>query len=115
MSTRILVLGATGQLGRDVVAAASARTDVQVTTWTRTDLDLYDLDGIEARLRSVEYDVLLNCVAFNRTVEAELDPRAAFVVNAQAVSRMARACREHDARLVHVSSDYVFDGNSRRP
>jgi dTDP-4-dehydrorhamnose reductase len=70
---------------------------------------------VGARLEALRPAVVVNCAADNRVDAAERDARDAVAVNALGVAALARHCREHDALLVHVSTDYVFDGRSTRP
>ena len=111
---KLLVLGETGQLGCEIVRqAASAR--FEPATLDRSDLDLTRLDVIEPVLSDLQFEVLINCAAYTAVDAAESDAQAAFVVNAFAVERIARACSRKGARLVQVSTDYVFDGMLDRP
>ncbi|MGH7444897.1 MAG: SDR family oxidoreductase, partial [Longimicrobiales bacterium] len=112
---RVLVLGGRGQLGSDVVRAAAGFDTLAITPFTRAQLDLADITAIHRVLHDAEFDVVLNCAGCNRTMEAERDPREAFAINAHAVGAVAAVCRERSARLVHVSSDYVFDGTNDVP
>lgn len=115
MTPRLLVLGAAGQLGADLVRHASDSGRDDVATLTRDDLDLADPDAIGPALDGLEFDILVNCAAWTRVDDAESDPAGAFAVNATAVREIAAACRRQDARLVTVSTDYVFDGEAGRP
>lgn len=112
---RVLVLGGHGQLGSDVIRAAAGFESLSITPFTRAQLDLADIAAIHRVLHDAEFDVVLNCAGCNRTMEAEHDPREAFAINAHAVGAVAAVCRERSARLVHVSSDYVFDGTNDVP
>jgi dTDP-4-dehydrorhamnose reductase len=109
---RILVTGAAGMLGRDLaqdlgVAGAS------VTAATRTDLDLSDAG---ACLTAVEgHDVVVNAAAWTDVDGAEAHEAEAFGTNATGAANLARACDAAGARLVHVSTDYVFDGSATIP
>lgn len=112
-SVRLLIVGATGQLGSDLLATAAP--DIDVTGLTRSDLDVTDARAVESLLGRREFDVLINCTAFNDTAGAESSPGAAFEVNARAPETLAEAARKAGARFVHVSTDYVFDGETARP
>ena len=110
----ILVLGAGGQLGYDLVAAAKA-AERSVEGWDRGRLDLSNPDAIPPSLQGADFDVLVNCAAYTGVDAAESDATAAFALNARAVERMAEVCRVSGRRLVHVSTDYVFSGETERP
>lgn len=101
----ILLIGASGQLGSDLAAVLA---DTPLVALTRRDLDVTDTAAVERALARVAPAVVLNAAAFNRVDDAETDPRQAFAVNAVAVHHLARVCERQGARLVHVSTDYVF-------
>ncbi len=107
---RAVVLGAEGQLGRALVRQLGARC---VLAGGRAQLDVCDAHALERALRETRPDVIFNAAAYNAVDRAESEPESAFAVNAVAPARLARAARELDALVVHVSSDYVFDGRSR--
>lgn len=107
---RWLVTGARGMLGRDVVAALAA-VDVpedDVTAPGRADLDVTDLAAVAAAVAG--HNVVVNCAAWTAVDDAETHEAAAFAVNALGAANLARACAAAGARLVHVSTDYVFSG-----
>ena len=110
---RALILGAGGMLGRDLVARAPA--GVAVEARARDTLDLRHVGAVAAALDALRPDVVLNASAYTAVDNAELEPVAAFAVNAGAVGALAALCAARDMRLVHVSTDYVFDGTARRP
>ena len=109
---KILLIGALGQLGTDL---RKVLTGHEVIPVDREEIDVCDAAQVDAMVDGLAADVLLNCSAFNRVDEAEDNPQAAFAVNAFAVRNLARTARRRDAKLVHFSSDYVFDGPGRRP
>jgi dTDP-4-dehydrorhamnose reductase len=109
---KILLIGALGQLGTDL---RKVLTGHEVIPVDREEIDVCDGAQVDAMVDGLAADVLLNCAAFNRVDEAEDNPQAAFAVNAFAVRNLALAARRRNAKLVHFSSDYVFDGPGRRP
>jgi dTDP-4-dehydrorhamnose reductase len=109
---KILLIGALGQLGTDLLQVL---TEHEVTPVDREEIDVCDAAQVDAMVDGLAPDVLLNCAAFNRVDEAEDNPQAAFAVNTFAVRNLALAARRRDAKLVHFSSDYVFDGPGRQP
>ncbi|WP_420117800.1 dTDP-4-dehydrorhamnose reductase [Micromonospora sp.] len=111
--TRVLVTGAGGMLGRDLLAVLATRGDLTVTAATRADLDVTDAEAVRAAVAG--HDVVLNTAAWTDVDGAERDEAAATAVNGDAVAHLARACAEHGARLVHVSTDYVFAGDADTP
>ena len=106
--------GAEGQLGVDVVAACEAAGD-QVAAHGRSTLDLTDADEVRARLDEVGPEVVVNAAAFTAVDRCETEVEAAHAVNEHGVGLLAEACRAVGAHLVHVSTDYVFDGELDRP
>lgn len=111
---RVLVVGAAGQLGSDLMVT-DAGEDTSVTGLTRSELDVTDEAAVARTVGRGDWDVVINCTAYNDTAGAESDPGAAFDVNARAPQSLAAAARDAGARFVHVSTDYVFDGLARRP
>jgi len=107
---RILVTGAGGMLGQDVVRAAEAAGD-DVVALARGDLDVTDERGVAAALSDEQVDAVINCAAWTDVDGAESDPDGADAVNALGAENVANAAAHVGARLVHVSTDYVFDGD----
>jgi dTDP-4-dehydrorhamnose reductase len=111
---RAAVFGAAGQLGVELVRELKER-GYSAMGWDRSQVDITDLTAVENALASYEPMLVFNCAAYNQVDVAEQEPQAAFQVNALAVRNLALACRQSDARLVHFSTDYVFDGFARHP
>ena len=111
---RLLVCGAGGQLGRDVVAAAGAAGD-DVVAAGHGALDVTDRDAVLAAVTSTRPDAIVNSAAWTAVDACESDPDRAFASNALSVRWLAEACHRAGAHLVHVSTDYVFDGTLDRP
>jgi len=109
---RTLLVGGSGQLGTEI---RRGWTDWTVVAPAHADLDLEDVGAVAAALERYAPDVVVNCAAFHNVDQCELEPERALAVNALAVARAARLCRDRGARFVTVSSDYVFDGTSTRP
>jgi len=87
----------------------------EVAAWDRAQADITDRAAIENALATFDAGVVLNAAAYNQVDVAEKEPQAAFLINALAVRNLALACRQIDAKLVHFSTDYVFDGTATRP
>src|SRR5438445_2612645 len=104
------VLGAAGQLGRDLCP----RLLGDVVPLDRTRADLANPDQLKARLADLRPAVFVNCAAYNLVDKAEAEPDAAFAVNAWGVRALAAACRAAGCRLVHFSTDYVFGLDAAR-
>lgn len=110
--TRWLVTGAAGMLGTDLVDLLRRR-GAQVTALGRHDLDVTDEAQVTELVRDV--DVVVNCAAWTAVDDAEAREDEAFVLNAVAPQLLARAARVAGARMVHISTDYVFAGTAPRP
>ncbi len=111
-----VVLGANGQLGSDLIrAAAVAERRIETLALCRKDLDVCDLASVPAILSKYRFDVLVNCTSYHKTDDVEGHATEAFRINAHAVGVLAKTCKAHGARFVHISTDYVFDGESQRP
>ncbi len=110
---RVVVVGARGQLGAAVVREFAAAADV--TALAREDLDVTRDADVATAMRRLRPQAIVNCAAYNRVDLAEDRPVEALEVNALAVRALARAAGDHDAVLVHYSTDFVFDGTSPRP
>ncbi|GAB4588518.1 dTDP-4-dehydrorhamnose reductase [Nocardia sp. IFM 10818] len=108
LTARLVVTGASGQLGRALLRLAPGARG-----YGRGDLDIVDADSVRRVLR--QGDVVLNCAAYTAVDLAESEVDAAFAGNATGPAVLASACAEAGARLIHLSTDYVFPGTSDRP
>jgi dTDP-4-dehydrorhamnose reductase len=111
---QVAIFGAAGQLGVELVQEFQKRGHT-VHSFRRADVDITDTAQLEAKLASLDIDLVLNSAAYNKVDIAESEPQVAYAVNGLAVRNLAVACRQLDARLVHFSTDYVFDGTAGRP
>jgi dTDP-4-dehydrorhamnose reductase len=109
---RTLVTGAGGQVGTAVVAALDGR---DVVALDHGALDLAERDSVEKTLDAVTPQTVINCGALTDVDRCERDPDAAFAANAFGVRNLAAASERVGAHVVHISTDYVFDGRSERP
>jgi dTDP-4-dehydrorhamnose reductase len=111
---RVLVTGGNGQLGLDLVAHCEASGD-QVVTTDEEQLDVTDRDAVHAAVLGMAPDVVFHCAAWTAVDACEADTSRAFAVNAFGVRNVAEAAGRADAHLVHLSTDYVFDGTKPDP
>jgi dTDP-4-dehydrorhamnose reductase len=110
---RALLIGKTGQLARELLRAAPP--EVELTALDRNALDLSDHAAVFRAVHDSRTDVVINAAAYTAVDLAESEQERAYAINDIAVGSMAQACRERRARLVHVSTDFVFDGAASRP
>ena len=108
-----MVIGATGQLGSDLVRTFDRPGDL-VSLSTR-DIDILDAPRARSILEALQPTCVINTAAYNLVDRAEEDGRSAFALNTEAVGSLAVVCQAVGARLVHFSTDYVFDGAKRTP
>jgi dTDP-4-dehydrorhamnose reductase len=110
---RALVTGATGQLGVELLRTAPGEVDVVGVAHAQC--DIADAAEVDAAIRSHRPDIVINAAAFTPVDKAESVPELAFSVNAIGAGNVARAAERGGARVVHISTDYVFDGTAREP
>ena len=110
MSGPLLVFGAAGQVGRELMALAAAR-DADAIGLTRQDVDICDAAAVDAAVAREKPRLVVNCAAYTAVDKAESEPEAAQAANCDAVGAIARAAALHGAPVLHLSTDYVFDGS----
>jgi len=108
-----MLLGAGGMLVHDLVATAPA--ELTVLPFTRAELDITNVTALAAAVAALRPDVIINAAAYTAVDRAETERDVAFRVNADAVGELGRIALDHDARVIHFSTDYVFDGRSTEP
>lgn len=111
---RVLIAGAGGQLGIDLVRCCQSAGDDVVAT-RHADLDIADRDAVHGAISTLRPDVVINCAAWTAVDACEGDPETALAQNGLAVRWLAESCDRAGARLVQMSTDYVFDGSLVRP
>jgi dTDP-4-dehydrorhamnose reductase/4-ketoreductase len=111
---RWLVTGAGGMLGRDTVEELTRRGE-DVTGLDHKALDITQRDAVEGALADHRPDLVVNCAAYTAVDDAESDEERALRINGDGPGHLARACAAHGARMIHVSTDYVFAGDARTP
>ena len=112
VAMRLLVTGAAGMLGTDVVAAGSGH---DVVALTRADLDITNAEAVRAAVRDSRPDAVINCAAWTNVDLAETEEAQATLINGDGAGHLAAAAAEAGAHIVHVSTDYVFDGAATSP
>src|SRR5687767_10480836 len=107
---RVAITGAEGQLGRELCRQLGA----EAVAIAHRELDITDSEQVRRTIARLRPDVVINTAAYTQVDRAEQEPEACRRLNALAVGSLATACREHHARLVQVSTDYVFGGDINR-
>lgn len=111
---KIVIIGADGQLGTDI-SKALKNSLFDTVDLTIKDLDITNLEAVQTVLRDHKPQVVINTAAFHDVPRCEKEPDTAFRVNAIGARFLAMACNELDACLLHISTDYVFDGQKKAP
>lgn len=112
---RILVTGANGQLGQEIQRLSAAFPDYEFEFFTRENLSIDNEAQVKDTFRKVQPAFCINCAAYTAVDKAETDKEAARNINAKAVELLAIVCMQHGTRFIHISTDYVFDGNASQP
>ncbi len=110
---RLAIMGSAGRLG--AALAGEYRHRFEVLSFDRTQVDLRQLDEVQACLSRAEFDLLINCAALTNVDYCESHQQQACLVNAEAPRLLAKICRQKTAKLIHISTDYVFDGRKDSP
>ncbi len=111
---KVAVIGANGQLGHDVVRAFSNHGD-EVAPLSHADIELAEIDSVSSCLGALRPDLIVNTAAMHHVENCEREPQKAFAVNGWGVWNLAQVARELGSVLMHVSTDYVFDGAKASP
>lgn len=110
---KILITGANGQLGKELTRQMQGEHTLFL--YDVDTLDIADRQAVEVVVAQDKPDVIINAAAYTNVEKAQDQPQLALAVNAVGAENLARACKNHQAKLVHISTDYVFDGNAQTP
>ena len=114
--TTVLVTGGNGQLASCIKAVEKHHNDLNVIYTDYLELDICDLNQVQAFFKSNEdINYCINCAAYTAVDKAETETETAYQINALGAKNLALACREHGVCLIHISTDFVFDGKKREP
>lgn len=111
----ILVTGSTGQLGQSIQSIAACYPHYDFVFANRQQLDLSNVTGITDFFEHQTFDIIINCAAHTAVDKAELEPELANQINHLAVQKLAGIVKQHSSKLIHISTDYVFNGQQYRP
>ena len=111
-----LVTGASGQLGRSIKSLVKLQNISNSFVFaTRDQLDLSYLNNIQSYFKDRKFDLIINCAAYTKVDKAELDERQANLINHLAVKKIAEIAQSNNIKLIHISTDFVFDGFKSQP
>ena len=112
---KVLVTGAHGQLGNELNFVSSLLESHSFTFVSRQDLDISDEVAIRNLFAAHKFEVLINAAAYTAVDKAEADSDNAYKINRDAVGVLAAVCKEHGCKFIHISTDFVFEGNQAHP
>lgn len=115
MQTKIVVTGANGQVGKELQQLAVSYPAFEFIFTTRHDLPLDNTESINSFIDQRQPHYFINCAAYTAVDKAELEKGIAYAINAEAPGAIAAACKRNNVRLLHISTDYVFDGSGKEP
>ncbi|TYA74138.1 dTDP-4-dehydrorhamnose reductase [Seonamhaeicola marinus] len=116
MKKKVLVTGANGQLGKTIAELYSENeVELDFIFASKEILDITDKGILDVFFKDNKLDYCINCAAYTNVEEAEKTPEIAYKINAEGVKNLAEACKIYDVGLVHISTDYVFDGKKEEP
>ena len=111
---RVLITGANGQLGLALQEAAK-NSNLEIVFMDKNSLDITNAEAIKDVFASQSFGVCINAAAYTHVDGAEANKELAYAINATAVETLAKVCKQHGCWLIHISTDYVFDGTLDRP
>lgn len=111
---KILVTGANGMLAHDLIQQLK-KEDWLVYTFSKQELDITQSESIQKQIENFKPNVVINCAAYTKVDQAESEEKSACGINWQGVKNLSNVCSQHKVKLVHVSTDFVFDGNQNEP
>jgi len=112
---KILVTGAHGQLGTELNFLSSLLETHSFVFVDRNDLDITNPDAVNGRFSKEKYSVVINCAAYTAVDKAQTEQQSAYDVNVKGAGFMALACKENNAKFIHFSTDFIFDGTNSVP
>ncbi|MFD2724775.1 dTDP-4-dehydrorhamnose reductase [Hyunsoonleella rubra] len=116
MSIKVLVTGANGQLGKTIEELFADNNDnIHFTFASKEALDITDQQQVTSFIKKSKFDYCINCAAYTNVEQAEKTPKPAYLINSEAVKYLAEASKAHNVVLIHISTDYVFDGIKNQP
>lgn len=111
---KVIVLGSNGQLGK-TIKDFSITDAIEFHFFSRNDLDITDKNSLSTVFKNSEFDYCINCAAYTNVEAAEVNTEEAFLINAEAARHIAEVCAANRVKLIHISTDYVFNGEKGSP
>jgi len=111
----ILVSGKNGQLGKELQKLAISNQNFQFVFFDRDELNIADEQSLKNTFEKFSPSYFINCAAYTAVDKAETERELAYKINAEAVGNIARQCTQFNTKLIHISTDYVFDGKANQP
>ena len=115
LKSKILVTGGNGQLGKELRELSSLHTGLEFIFLSREDLPIHQFELVRNYFKTVRPAYCINCAAYTAVDKAESEKDLAFQINGEAVGVLAAVCKEHNTKFIHISSDYVFNGEGTYP
>ncbi|WP_217525666.1 dTDP-4-dehydrorhamnose reductase [Vibrio metschnikovii] len=112
---KVVITGSQGQVGRALVRLFEQQATIQLYAYNRAEIDITDQQQLDRVFDQVRPDIVINAAAYTAVDKAENDLEACNAVNHQAVKYLALAAQRHQALLIHISTDYVYDGTKAEP
>lgn len=115
MKTKVLITGANGQLGQCFKVISENFSDIDFTFVNSSELNITNASDVNTIFKNETFDYCVNCAAYTKVDLAEKQPDQAFLINAKSVQHISNACKNNNVVLIHVSTDFVFDGSNTTP
>ncbi len=115
MKTKVLVTGANGQLGQCFQVLSKTFSNIDFTFVCSSELDITNMSDVETFFKNTAFDYCVNCAAYTKVDLAEKQKEQAFLINAEGAKHIAIACKINNVVLIHISTDFVFDGSKADP
>jgi len=113
--SKILVTGGNGQLGKELREFSSLHTGLEFVFLSREDLPIHQFELVRNYFNTLKPAYCINCAAYTAVDKAESEKDLAFLINGEAVGVLAAVCKEHNTKFIHISTDYVFNGEAAYP
>jgi dTDP-4-dehydrorhamnose reductase len=108
----VLVTGAGGQIGQ-TICCVFKQLNIRVISFTKYDLDISSYTALKEIFMNIDFDMVINCAGYTDVEESEKNPELAYKTNSEAVKFLAELCKQHEKILIHISTNYVFDGRNK--